>query len=130
MRGSRASVAIVDDDCTVAEGFRLVFKALGIPVAFIAFDAASALDNIRTGATKPEIVIIDYRMPVMNGIELMGEPRKIEPGIKCVFSSGDEGVRQEALDLGGDAFFVKPVSLDDIVECVERLGSCPDLRDS
>jgi len=61
-------------------------------------------------------------MPLLNGLELLREIRKMEPGIKIAFSSGDDSVREEALASGCDGFLTKPAGVAEILECTGRLS--------
>src|SRR5579862_2557515 len=61
------SVVIADDQALVRGGFRLILKAAGIDVAAEAADGAQAVAAAR--AHRPDVVLMDIRMPVMDGIE-------------------------------------------------------------
>jgi two-component system, cell cycle response regulator len=75
--GSReAGVAIVDDDVELVRTYELIFRKRQVPVAFVAYDGKSALEKFRDAKVKPAVVIIDYRMPLMSGLELAGEIKK------------------------------------------------------
>jgi FixJ family two-component response regulator len=123
MQFDSASVAIVDDDVLTVEAYELLFKLRRLPVSFVAYDGASALVKLRSASPKPTVVIIDYRMPLMNGLDLVNEIKKVDPGMKIVFISGDEDVREEALEAGGHAFLKKPTGIYEIMDCITRLSS-------
>ncbi len=61
------TVVIADDQALVRGGFRLILKAAGINVAAEAADGAQAVAAVR--AHRPDVVLMDVRMPVMDGIE-------------------------------------------------------------
>ena len=61
------TVVIADDQALVRGGFRLILKAAGIDVAAEAADGAQAVAAVR--AHRPDVVLMDVRMPVMDGIE-------------------------------------------------------------
>lgn len=116
-----AGVAIVDDDAELVKTYELIFRKRQVPVAFVAFDGKSALDKFRDAIEKPAVVIIDYRMPLMSGLELTSEIKKLEPCTKVVFISADESVRQEAIKAGANVFLKKPVGLKAIIESIGPL---------
>jgi CheY-like chemotaxis protein len=116
-------VAIVDDELMILEAFAMLFEAMDVRVAFLALDGPTALQRIATAKPSPDVIIIDFRMPKMNGLELMREVRKIQPGIRIVFTSADEDIRQVALDAGADAFLTKPVKIETIMECIGARSS-------
>jgi CheY-like chemotaxis protein len=113
-----ASVAIVDDDVELVRTYEMIFRRRQVPVSFVAYDGRSALDRFRDADARPAVVIIDYRMPLMSGLELTGEIKKLEPGTRIVFISADDSVRREALAAGADSFLKKPVGIKAIMECV------------
>ena len=61
------TVVIADDQALVRGGFRLILKAAGINVVADAADGAQAVAAVR--AHRPDVVLMDVRMPVMDGIE-------------------------------------------------------------
>ncbi|MGW4801673.1 response regulator, partial [Nonomuraea sp. NPDC004297] len=60
-------VLIADDQALVRTGFRMILAADGIEVAAEAADGAAAVEAARR--TRPDIVLMDIRMPRMDGIE-------------------------------------------------------------
>ena len=60
-------MVIADDQALVRGGFRLILKAAGINVVADAADGAQAVAAVR--AHRPDVVLMDVRMPVMDGIE-------------------------------------------------------------
>jgi DNA-binding NarL/FixJ family response regulator len=65
--GRPLSVVIADDQALVRGGFRLILKAAGINVVADAADGAQAVAAVL--AHRPDVVLMDVRMPVMDGIE-------------------------------------------------------------
>jgi DNA-binding NarL/FixJ family response regulator len=65
--GRPLTVVIADDQALVRGGFRLILKAAGIDVAAEAADGAQAVAAVL--AHRPDVVLMDVRMPVMDGIE-------------------------------------------------------------
>jgi FixJ family two-component response regulator len=119
----KVSVAIVDDERDLVRTYELLFKRRGIPMAFLAYDGHSAIDKFKNIVEKPGVVIIDYRLPDMDGLELMKEVLAIRPGTKIVFISGDDSVKQEARDAGANIFLKKPTDIKVITETITSLIS-------
>jgi two-component system, chemotaxis family, chemotaxis protein CheY len=115
------NVAIVDDDPQLVMVYQHLFSHRKIPVSFIAYDGFAALDRFRKANPKPLLLIIDFRMPGMNGIELMKAIRQIAPGTKIIFISADNGVREETLKAGASAFLAKPAGINEIMDCINSL---------
>ncbi len=62
---------------------------------------------------------MDYRLPIMNGVEASKEILKIDPDTKIVFLSADASVMDEAMRAGAYIFLKKPASIKDILGAVE-----------
>ena len=117
-----ASVAIVDDDATLVQTYELVFRRKQVPVAFVAYDGVSALDKFRNASARPRVVILDYRMPLMGGLKLTEEIKKLEPRTKIVFVSADDTVETDAIKAGADVFLRKPVGIKAILDSIGPLS--------
>jgi DNA-binding NtrC family response regulator len=115
------SVAVVDDEIGVVRTYELLLKRRNIPLSFTALDGPEAIDKLKNANPRPGVVVIDYRLPSMNGLELMKEVLAMEPAIKVLFISGDDSIRQESIDTGAAVFLKKPSSINVIAETVRGL---------
>jgi two-component system, chemotaxis family, chemotaxis protein CheY len=115
-------VAVVDDEVALADLIMNMLQIKNIPVSFKAYDAIEALQKFKECNTKPSIIIMDYRMPTMNGIEVMKAIQHIYNGVKFIFLSADSGVKEEALEEGAAMFLVKPVSMKDLISSIEQVA--------
>ena len=120
-QGAYDGVAIVDDEAQLVRTYELIFQRRQIPVAFTAGDGEDALDRFRDASPRPGVVIVDYRLPSMSGLELMKSLLQIDRGVKIVIISADDSVRTEALKNGAAAFMKKPVSIQEIVGTIKSL---------
>ena len=114
----QARIVIADDFETLRRGLR---SLLGSAVCGEAENGRQAIE--RVVELRPDLVILDWTMPVMNGFEAIKAIRELAPGTKIlVFSLHDpKAVREEALAAGADAFLHKTTKGDEIVRTVERL---------
>lgn len=115
------SVAIVDDDPQLVILYQHLFNHWKIPVSFVAYDGLAALEMFRKVNPKPSILIIDYCMPGMNGIELMKEILQMAPGTKIIFISANDSVRLDTLKAGASAFLNKPAGISQIMDSIHSL---------
>jgi len=106
-RETKARVFVVDDEDFIRELYRDVFEAAGMTV-FAASNGDEAVRVFKSMPSKPDIVIMDYRMPGLDGIETTKEMLKIDPTVPIIFSSADETVREKALNAGACSFWAKP----------------------
>lgn len=69
-----------------------------------------------------DLLISDYRLPGITGIELMRKVRSYRPKVKVILITGqtDPRIRKQVAEAGADAFFIKPVSIADFLDSVER----------
>lgn len=117
---------IIADDSTLQRVYLASFiEQLGYKV-LMAEDGAEALEMVKTGTA--EILISDYDMPHMNGVELTRNVRALELDnyvhVILVTGSGAEDVRGEALEAGADDFLNKgrdPTALKARVRAASRL---------
>ena len=71
---------------------------------------------------KIDLLITDYKLPGMSGLELMHKVRTRHPEVKVILITGmsDRKVREEMLNAGALAIFDKPIPLADFLDVVER----------
>ena len=91
----------------------------------------------RKSAVRPDIVIMDYRMPLMNGIDAMRVIMAMGGPVKFIFLSADASVRDEVTRMGA-IFLKKPASLRELMQAIDSLpnvrrtgikrGRCPGWR--
>ncbi|MCX6074061.1 MAG: EAL domain-containing protein [Campylobacterales bacterium] len=109
------TVLIVDDNHLARMQLRMMFEAL----SFFVVEAVSgneALEKI-TNLPHLDIIIIDYEMPEMNGVELIQKIRKMskifQPIIFAVTSSASEMDKAKFLKNGVNDYFIKPVQKEE-----------------
>ncbi|MBI5822902.1 MAG: response regulator [Chloroflexi bacterium] len=87
------------------------------------FEAPSGEEALlESGRNKVDLLITDYMLPGMSGVELMHKIRARHPEVKIIFITGitDKKKRDEMLNAGALAIFDKPVPLADFLDVVER----------
>jgi CheY-like chemotaxis protein len=116
-------VAIVDDERALVEIYEKVLEMRGIPVSFVAYDGEEALRRLAEHNPKPQIILMDYRMPIMNGIETMRRIFNQDPDAKVIFISADGSVKEAAIEAGAAMFIQKPASIKEILNAVESVAA-------
>ena len=87
---------------------------------YSAFDGKEAIDKAKE--VKPELIILDIRMPKLNGLEVAGEIRKFDKAAKIIFITAFQSpqIKQETTKYNISDYIVKPASGDDILKAVEK----------
>jgi two-component system cell cycle sensor histidine kinase/response regulator CckA len=126
MPGSPAPrIIIVDDDNDIRYTFSIVVRRKGFQLAGALADGSEAVAEFQKNPACADIVIMDYRMPIMRGNEAAREIRKINPEVKIVLLSGyQEDLSPEDHKLF-NATLRKPVSISDFVRAIERALQSP-----
>jgi CheY-like chemotaxis protein len=103
-------ILIVDDEDVVRFTLRSFLEHLGHRVSEAA-DAASALQVLQEISC--DLILLGYRLPDLNGLELLSFIRQQDPDIRAVLITGmrDQAITDRALDLGVSGFLNKPIDL-------------------
>lgn len=117
----RVGIAVVEDEQDLVKIFTKAFKKNGIEICFVAFDGLEAVKKYIECQPKPHTIIMDYRLPIMNGVDATKEILKIDPTAKVIFLSADIKVQDEAIRAGAFVFLKKPVSIKTLVDTVENV---------
>jgi two-component system, chemotaxis family, chemotaxis protein CheY len=117
--GCRCGVAIVDDERSLVEVYQKIMEMKGIPVCFVAYDGEDAIRQFKMHNPRPCVVLMDYRMPGTNGIQATKKILRMDPEVKVIFISADDGVKDDAIRAGAVMFVQKPASVKEIVNAVE-----------
>jgi len=89
-------------------------------VAGIAEDGEEAVIMFKAFLEKPKVILMDHRMPEKTGLEASEEILNIDKKVKIIFVSADISIREEALSIGAFSFWVKPFSLDQLLDEINR----------
>lgn len=115
-----ATVFVVDDEPMLLDLATTLLKPLGFDVRTFR-DARKALAEYPTA--KPVVVVTDYAMGDMNGMDLVRECKRLNPRQKTILMSGtvDEGVFADA-QIKPDYFLAKPYQINDFVNVIQTLA--------
>lgn len=123
------NILIVDDEPVLHELLRDIFELNGYRVVGDAYDGLEALREYRTltlSYKKPDLVIMDHRMPLKDGVETAIDILQIDPNAKILFASADEKAKDRALEIGAVDFIKKPFEISTIVKAVEKFKEKPE----
>jgi len=120
------TIFIVDDEAILHRLYKDVFSIKGHEVIADAFDGEEAIEKFVTLDPKPDVIILDHRMPNRDGMSCMKEILALEPKAKIVFISADANVRDQAMSNGAASFGLKPVTIRHMLDLVESAVSDQD----
>ncbi len=110
---------VIDDDPASRRLVTAIFQAEGMEV----IEAPDGLSGIKAvEASAPDIVLLDIRMPELDGMEVLDELRPAESGIMVVMLTAEHDVKLaiRAIQLGAFDYQTKPVDQDELALVVKR----------
>lgn len=115
----RFKILVVDDEPDFLETIIKRLKARGIEVAGVD-SGLKALEFLDRGET--DVIILDVKMPGMDGIEALREIKKKKPLVEVIMLTGHASVESgiQGMELGAFDYVMKPVALDELLEKVRQ----------
>ncbi|MEU0674620.1 response regulator transcription factor [Streptomyces sp. NPDC006172] len=114
---------LADDQTLVRTGFRLILGADGIDVVGEATDGAEAVDAVRR--TRPDVVLMDVRMPEMDGLEatrrILADPGADHPRVIILTTFDLDRYVYAALTAGASGFLLKDVTPEQLTAAVRTV---------
>jgi DNA-binding response OmpR family regulator len=117
-QGLDPTILVVDDNRGVLELLILLLSKHGLSV-ISASSGNECLDIVKSRAI--DLVILDVMMPVMDGLQVCQELKKIAPSIPIILLTArdDMVTRAAAMDLGVSEFVAKPVNNRDLLDRIQ-----------
>jgi DNA-binding response OmpR family regulator len=118
----KSRILLVDDDHDNSVIFKIVLQDAGFEVDAYN-DSEMALSAFKPGHY--DLIILDIKMPKMDGYELYAKIRKKDDKVKVCFLTASERYKEEHIPsfLSDGSFLIKPITIDDLVKRVnETLG--------
>lgn len=111
-------VLIVDDQF----GIRILLNEILEKEGYKTFQAANGLEALALLKEEPDLVLLDMKIPGMDGIEILRRMREEEIEIKVIIMTayGELGMIQEAESLGALTHIAKPFDIQDIRNLVKE----------
>ncbi len=126
----KVRVFLVDDHEVVRQGVRSLLEAAGD------LEVVGEADSVETGlarilAVRPQVAVLDVRLPDGNGVELCREIRSRLPEVACLMltSYTDDEALFEAIIAGAAGYVLKQVRGSELIDAVRRVASGEHLLD-
>ena len=112
----------IDDDAELASLFKRMLERIGYRITTQCLPLA-ALESLSRDPSQFDLVVTDYRMPALNGIEVARAIHDHHPGLRCAVVSGDVSphMRESAAAAGVGLVFQKPFTPR---ECEDLILRC------
>ena len=113
-------IFVVDDEPNIRLTLKIALQNESFEVIQCS-NGKDALEKLNT--EKPDLIILDFNMPVMDGFEFLGIIRKHNYNIPVIFLSdyADVETRIEGLNLGADDYLGKPFSTKELIARIKKI---------
>jgi CheY-like chemotaxis protein len=121
-KAKKRHVLVVEDDRDIRESVVEILTDEGYDVS-AAGDGRQALDLLETAAPRPNLILLDLMMPVMNGFQFREEQLKRPElaAIPVLVVTADVNARAKAEALGAAGFVQKPLKIQPLLDIIEEL---------
>jgi len=100
--------------------YKLLLAEMGDYSVEFSINGKDAVENYRNHSEKPKVIIMDYRMPVMNGFDAMNEILQIDRSTKIIFASADTTMKELSISMGATAFLSKPFKIKELIYLINK----------
>lgn len=122
MGADKSKVLVIDDEVNLRESLAELIAGEGFSV-IQAGDGAEALELLRNGPVKPDVIFLDIRMPKIDGLAVLRyihEEKLTAAPVIVVSAFGDSSKMIEAMRLGAYDYITKPLDVDEIITTLQR----------
>jgi two-component system response regulator (stage 0 sporulation protein F) len=114
------TILVVDDDDSIRKLIELELKDEGYQVLV----ASNAMDALKLVQTEPlDLVILDIRMPGMDGLEALPRILGLKEGLKVILNSAYSQYQESFMSWAADAYIIKSADLTELKAKVRELLS-------
>jgi DNA-binding NtrC family response regulator len=115
----KIKLLLVDDEENFVNTLSERLKMRDVP-SRVVYSGEEALEAVQADA--PDVVVLDLRMPGIDGMEVLRKVRKTNPEVRVVILTGhgNEAIEEEAKKLGAFHYHKKPVEIDELLGTVKK----------
>lgn len=128
-------ILVIDDSLQMRRLLQSMLAEIGIDQIYMAKDGVEGMRFLGDCDEMVDVVLCDWKMPKMNGIDLLRQVRTVDPDLPFIMITGlsDEKSVLEAKSLGVSSYLVKPFSLAQVTKrlfAMQRLIEARKLIDA
>lgn len=116
----------VDDSKTVRIIIRNAFKRFDCEI----IEAGHGIEGLEKAKSKPDLILLDITMPIMDGIEMLtklrADPATSAIPVIMLTAEGQKATAEQAMALGSRSYLMKPFTNDALVEQVLKVVKLPE----
>src|SRR5512134_2062426 len=124
MGDQKIRIVVIDDQAVVRQGFVSLINTVGdMEVIAEGTNGQQAVDLYREH--KPDVMLIDLRMPVLSGVEAIAAIRREFPGARIIVLTtydGDEDIYR-SLQAGAQGYLLKDVFFEDLEDAIRKVNA-------
>ncbi|MHA2364427.1 MAG: response regulator [Candidatus Hodarchaeales archaeon] len=113
-------ILIVEDEPSIQFFYKKILTINGFEVAGVANNSEEAVSIYKSLNEKPDVILMDHRMPEKNGIDASREIFRISSNQKIIFVSADNSIKEEADSIGVFSFLEKPFNFEILINHINR----------
>ncbi len=123
-------IIIVDDHSVVRTGLRILLDSQ--PDMEVVAEAGNGEESIKLAEQyRPNVVVMDVRMPVLSGIDACQRIKETVPEVAVVMltSYAEDDLLSQAIDAGASGYVLKRIGNNDLVDAIRRVGNGEGILD-
>jgi len=117
------TAAVVEDDEDLSFIYSTILKNMGYRPVFVARNGEEIISWISDKAVSPAVIIMNYELPTINGLDAAREVLRLRPGTRIIIATAHDEIAEKAARLGL-SFMPKPFSMKKLVR--EVMAVQPD----
>jgi two-component system chemotaxis response regulator CheY len=121
----KLNVLLIDDNNLAITMMQKILNKVGVGQIYTASDGKAANKFLAEKAASIDVILCDWEMPNMNGLELLQEVRQFYPNLHFIMVTGHREIQlmQNAADCDVDAFLCKPFSPHQLQVKLQKVGT-------
>jgi len=116
-----ARIFVVDDEVYLQDLYADLLGIVGHQISDTAFNGEEAVLKFEAMQQKPDLTIMDHRMPIKNGMEATRDILELDPKAKVLFISADVSQETRSQEVGTVGFLEKPFPMDKLFRTIEQV---------